>query len=65
MKRLMFTIVTHRSRPLVFPRKYEKRRKKSAGNVIFVVSLQPVPWYIKNNPPTLIVAGIRKLGYVL
>ena len=46
-------------------RKYEKRRKKSAGNVIFVVSLQPVPWYIKNNPPTLIVAGIRKLGYVL
>ena len=44
---------------------YEKRRKKSAGNVIFVVSLQPVPWYIKNNPPTLIVAGIRKLGYVL
>ena len=46
-------------------RKYEKRRKKSTGNVIFVVSLQPVPWYIKNNPPTLIVAGIRKLGYVL
>ena len=46
-------------------RKYGKRRKKSAGNVIFVVSLQPVPWYIKNNPPTLIVAGIRKLGYVL
>ena len=46
-------------------RKYEKRRKKSAGNVIIVVSLQPVPWYIKNNPPTLIVAGIRKLGYVL
>ena len=45
--------------------KKEGRRKKSAGNVIFVVSLQPVPWYIKNNPPTLIVAGIRKLGYVL
>ena len=31
-------------------RKYEKRRKKSAGNVIFVVSLQPVPWYIKKQP---------------
>ena len=46
-------------------RKYEKRRKKSAGNVIFVVSLQLVPWFIKNDPPTLIVAGIRKLGYVL
>ena len=28
-------------------RKCEKRRKKSAKNVIFVVSLQPVPWYKK------------------
>ena len=31
-------------------RKYEKRRKKSAGNVILVVSMQPVPWYIKKQP---------------
>jgi hypothetical protein len=30
-----------------FHRKCEKRRKKSAENVIFVVSLQPVPWYKK------------------
>ena len=46
-----------------------RRRGKNLRNVWMFrkkfVFLQPVPGYIKNNPPTLIVAGIRKLGYVL